>query len=159
MLLAALGSLMLTGCAGATFAELHEAKKSWKPIFVSDARASGPNKLGAIGAQIRFSNTSGKTYKYVDFIVVAHNRVGDRIIREGDATPVIKLRFTGPLTSRRTPGTMKWPAIWYRTPIACLAIQRIDIDHMDGTKLALQHGPLAEVLSTTLRRGCHGKST
>lgn len=144
----------LAGCAGSSLIELHTAKRNGLPIFVSEVGVSKPNRFGAMAASVAFHNTSAQSYKYVDFVVVAFNRVGDVLTRDGDETPEIKLRFTGPLRRGRTPRTMKWPAIWYRTPIACLRIRRIAISHLDGTSSDIEGEQLERVIAKGLQGPC-----
>lgn len=144
----------LSGCAGSSLVELHTAKRDGRPIFVSNIGVSKPNAFGAMAASVAFHNTSAKGYKYVDFTVVAVNRVGDVLRRDGDETSEIKLRFTGPLRRGRTPGVMKWPAIWYRTPITCLRIRRIVITHLDGTSSDIEGEQLERAIAKRLLGPC-----
>ena len=107
-----------------------------------------------IDARAQLFNTSAKTYKYVDIGITAYNRVGDAIIRDGDASSLIKLRFTGPLSPRRTPGISTWPNVWYVRKIACLSVSRINITHMDGSVVAIDGPTLTDVLASKLSKGC-----
>ena len=142
------------GCAGAVYPGLQHARRSQRPIFVGNIGADNPDKNGDISALIQFFNTSAKTYKYIDISVEAYNRVGDLIRRDSDTSPIVKLRFTGPLAPRRTPGITTWPRVWHTNTIACLDIKRIDIIHMDGTTIAIEGPALADVLSKKMQRMC-----
>lgn len=148
----------LGGCAGVVYPELPHAKSSQKPIFVGNITASKPNKKGNTSALAEFFNTSAKTYKYVDITVEAYNRVGDTIQRDGDESPLVKLRFTGPLAPRRTPGITTWPKVWRSGAINCLDIKRIDISHIDGTTIAITGPALSNVVSRKLKQKCQAAS-
>ena len=145
---------MAAGCAATFNMELQRAKKSRQPIFIGGLSPGNPDKHGMIDARAQLFNTSSKTYKYVDIAITAYNRVGDAIIREGDTSSLIKLRFTGPLRPRRTPGTSTWPNIWYGGKIACLSVSRINITHMDGNVVAIEGAMLKDVLASKLSKGC-----
>lgn len=145
-------AVMVGGCAGVLNADLQRAKKTRQPIFIASIAAGRPDKHGFIDARAAMFNTSSKTYKYVDISVTAYNRVGDPIVREGDTSPVVRLRFTGPLRPRRTAGTSVWPKVWYVRKIACIAITQIDIEHMDGTSVAIEAAGLGDVLAAGLQK-------
>ncbi len=152
--LAGIVTTMAAGCAATFNIELQRAKKSRQPIFIGNLSAGNPDKHGLIDARAQLFNTSGKTYKYVDIGITAYNRVGDAITREGDTSSLIKLRFTGPLRPRRTPGISTWPNVWYVRKIACLSVSRIDITHMDVSVVAISGAMLDGVLASKLSKGC-----
>ena len=110
-----------------------------------------------IDVQAQLFNTSDKTYKYVDLSVTAYNRVGDAIRRSGENSPVVKLRFTGPLRPNRTPGISSWPGVWSVQKVGCLEVARIDITHMNGQAVVIEGTVLNSVLASDIARGCaHG---
>lgn len=145
---------MAAGCAATFNMELQRAKKSRQPIFIGSLSAGNPDKHGLIDARAQIFNTSTKTYKYVDIGITTYNRVGDAIIREGDPSPLIKLRFTGPLRPRRTPGISTWPNVWYVRKIACLSVSRIAITHLDGSVVVIDGPTLNDVVASNLSKGC-----
>jgi len=147
------GSL-LGGCTGALDTDLTRAKKSQKPIFVRSVQPTDPASYGAVSPAAEFFNTSYKTYKYVKFDVTAYNRVGDVIHRDYDEAPVVTLRFTGPLPSRRTPGETVWRKISYSDTAVCFELKRIGIEHMDGTSLTIEGPELSNVTSARLHLSC-----
>lgn len=147
-------SAALQGCSGLSYPGLEQARTSQKPIFVGAIGTSKPSQDGFMSAQIDFFNTSGNTYKYVDFDVRAYNRFGDPVINPGDPGPDVRLRFTGPLPPRRTPGMTIWPRTWRTVIVACVEISRIEISHMDGTNRTLDSLELTGSLSASLRSGC-----
>ena len=154
-LVAMVASVLSGGCAGTYQAELLSARKHGKPIFISRLQPHHPARSGEIGVSVQFFNTSGKTYKYVDISVEAYNRVGDAI-RHHDPrySTIAKLRFTGPLLPRRTPGTTLWPQVWYSGTVSCVAIRRIDITHMDLTKHTIEAPALAGILAPAVPQNC-----
>ena len=150
-------TLSLIGCAAAFDHELQRAKTSREPVFVGSLGAGDPDERGMIDVHVQMFNTSEKAYKYVDFSLMAYNRVGDAIRRSGDASPIVKLRFTGPLGPRRTPGTSSWPGVWYVQKVGCIEVSRIDITHMDGQVVAIEGPMLRRVLASEIAKGCvHG---
>lgn len=140
------------GCAGSIYAQLQDAKKAGKPIFIGHLFTGKPDKDGNVGARAQIYNTSHKVFKYVDISVEAYNRVGDVVLYDGH--PISKLRFTGPLRPRRTPGMTVWPKVWNAGTIACLEAKRVSISHMDGSTVLIEGPDLANVLATNLNKGC-----
>ena len=120
--------------------------------------AGKPDKRGHIDTQITFFNTSSNTYKYVDFFVEAYNRVGDPLLQSGDDLPTVKLRFTGPLPPRRSPGVSIWPQTWRDPALHCIAIKRIEIFHMNGTHRPIEAAELRDVVAENLPITCIGSS-
>ena len=147
-------TLSLVGCAGALDHELQRAKTSREPVFVGGLVARDPDERGMIDVHLQMFNTSDKAYKYVDFSLTAYNRVGDAIRRSEGASPIVKLRFTGPLGPRRTPGTSRWPGVWYVQKVGCIEVSRIDITHMDDQIVAIEGPKLASVLASEIAKGC-----
>lgn len=145
---------ILASCAGTLDTGLDEAKHNQKPIFLTKLNAGQPTKKGHITVSAQFFNTSGNTYKYVDFYVRAINRFGDPVTQGNDTTSLTRLRFTGPLHPRRSPGTTRWPRTWYHVQIACLALERIEIAHLNGTQRSLSGPELVSVLSAQVQNNC-----
>ena len=139
--------------------ELQAARKAQRPIFVGNLFAGKADKRGFIDAGAHIFNTSGKTYKYVDLHLTATNRVGDPIVRNGEQSPMVRLRFTGPLPPRRASGRTTWPNVWYLQKPACLTVLKIDITRMDGSTVSLDGAALDDVLSKKLRQDCRVKLT
>jgi hypothetical protein len=145
-------TIATSGCAGSIQAELYKAEHDGKPIFISTLAPTKPDKSGISSARARFFNTSAKIYKYVDISVTAYNRVGDAIPTEGHT--LAKLRFTGPLRPRRSPGVTTWPAIWRDAAIACVVIARVDILHLDGTAVTIEGAGLATITTAGINHQC-----
>ena len=139
--------------------ELQAARKAQRPIFIGTLFAGKPDKRGIIGAAAHIFNTSDKTYKYVDLQLTATNRVGDPIVRHGERSPMVRLRFTGPLPPRRTSGRTTWPNVWYLEKPACLTVMKIEITRMDGSIVSLDGAALDDVLAKELRQDCRVKLT
>jgi hypothetical protein len=147
-------AIALGGCAGSAYPELLNAKQAKKPVFVSDIKAGSPDPNGDIAVTARFFNTSHKVYRSVDIHIESFDAAGERVKRADDQTPVVKLRFTGPLKPRRTPGTSTWPRVWSGNTIACVAIRRVDIAHTDGSILMIEGADLRGVLAARLLKSC-----
>ncbi len=149
-----LATLLLVGCAAVLDQELQRAKSSREPVYLSSLVAGEPDDRGMIDVHVQLFNTSDKIYKYVDLSLIAYNRVGDAIKRSGENSPIVKLRFTGPLRPRRTPGISSWPGVWYVQKVGCLEVSRIDITYMDGQAVAIGGAMLTSVLARDVARGC-----
>ena len=149
-----IAAVVLGGCAGRLDSALTRAKKSRQPIFVGRLHPTKPDALGATHPVAELFNTSYKTYKYVNLHVKAYNRVGDVILPDDDETPVVTLRFTGPLPPLRTPGNTVWRKITFSDTAVCFQLERIGIEHMDGTKRTLEGPALREVKANHLNRPC-----
>ena len=147
-------TIWLVACAGALNQELQRAKASQQPVFIANVVASEPNERGMTDVKLQLFNTSAATYKYVDISLIAYNRVGDAIRRTGDLSPIVKLRFTGPLRPRRTPGISIWPGVWHVQKVGCLKVLRIDVTQMDDRVIAVDGAMLPRVLGSEIAKGC-----
>lgn len=144
----------IAGC-GTTFnGELQAAHKSGRPLFVTDLRATKPNREGWTHVRIQLHNASHKVIKYVDFDVVGHNRVGDAVLRRDGGHEALRIRFTGPLNPRRSPGGVIARKVWRAGAVACVRVQKVAITHMDGTSVALEGAELGAVLAKRLQKPC-----
>lgn len=92
----------------------------------SDSFESGSNDYGQAGVKIVLFNESEKEIKYIDFHVVAINRVRDTI---GN---VIGLRACGPV-ARHSRANFVWDYIWDSSTIYAVIVLDLTIEYFDGS--------------------------
>lgn len=104
-----------------------------------------PNSVGGFDVHIFLKNTSSKAIKYITFVCVPYNAVGDIVASETNGNPVARLKVTGPIE----PGKSKlgtWETVWYNHSIKKAVIQSVEIQYMDDTEITLE-GDKIEPLS------------
>ena len=108
-----------------------------KSIKVLKYYTDTPNSVGGVDCKIVFKNTSPKTIKYVTFSVSALNAVNDVVTSDIGNEEVKKLSVTGPVKTNNTYGYDNyWECVWYNTTIKRMKIVGIEIEYMDGDKIA-----------------------
>lgn len=83
---------------------------------------------------VYYKNISDKTIKYFIFEAIGYNSVGDAVSAYGSYTGIYRGKDTGPVKPGHKGGG-QWSGVWYGTNIKNVAITRVEIEYMDGTKL------------------------
>ena len=112
-------------------------------------RSGRPNSAGGFDVRISLKNTSNKAIKYVTFVCVPYNAVGDIVASETSGSPVACLKVTGPIEPGKSRIRCTWETVWYNYSIKKGAIQRAEIQYMDGTQVIVPASELGE------KKGCY----
>lgn len=102
-----------------------------------------PDSAGGFDVRINFTNNTGKTIKYITFVVVPYNSVGDIVASEINSEPEARLQFTGPLETGKS-NNGHWSPVWYNWSISKAAIQSVEIKFMDDTEMTVPGNELGE---------------
>ena len=89
------------------------------------------NEQGGIGLHFTYFNASSKTIKYITFVFVPYNRVGD--VSGESATA----RFEGPIHPHSTEEIHTMP-LWYNRSVLKVKVEKVTIQYMDGSEEALE---------------------
>ncbi|MBQ7146560.1 MAG: hypothetical protein IJR95_07320 [Lachnospiraceae bacterium] len=96
------------------------------------------NSAGGIETYLTFRNgSSSKTIKYIDITIEYYNAVGDVIDNDIGGDKDITYRFTGPLGPGQTSKEAYWLGFYNSTFSREMAIKKVEIEYMDGSKLNL----------------------
>ena len=90
----------------------------------------GHGFLGEIGVRHEIYNATEKEIKYINITYVAINRVKDVICRK-------EIAFVGPLEAY-TLARLTHEDLWYEETIVDIAIEKAEIDYMDGTSESIE---------------------
>ncbi len=118
---------------------LRIAEETGAKIVIANFGFTYPNSVGGVNTIIHWTNTTGKTIKYITFYVIAYNAVGDVVrcsIRRESPTV---LKITGPIEHGWGRLGGQYSNVWYNRNISTLRITKIDIEFMDGTNTTLSY--------------------
>jgi hypothetical protein len=129
--------LALSACAPsqsqlAYRAALDTAIAENKALFITSYGTNFPNSAGGVDLYINVVNLSSKSIKYLRYVVVPYNLVGDAqrgTIRRKSSSSI---RDTGPYLSMASIPS-GWSNVWYNHTIRCMTITSVKIEYMDGT--------------------------
>lgn len=124
------------------------------PILIIGVTTGSPDTVGGVDVSIAAINRSSKPIKYLDWTLVAYNRVDDpvecRIRRSSEAD----LRLTGPvapgepkLEGRPTSAAhdewmlhgWSWGKVWYNATVERAVVKQVEVTFMDNTKIVIAH--------------------
>ena len=94
----------------------------------------GPNSAGGVSICMSFQNTGSKTIKYITFVFVPYNAVGDAVgctIRDESE---FRGKWTGPLAPNSWKKEVIWKNAWYNYSITSAKITRAYVQYMDGSE-------------------------
>lgn len=128
-------AFLLTGCGWAYVKWLERVEAEGIPLVVPYGTNMSKTDYGFVNVSFFFRNTSGRTFKYVVFTLVAYNAVGD-IIHHSYKGSSVDIKYTGPLQSGSTStfnGTWeKREGIWLNRSISCVEIVGAEITYMNN---------------------------
>lgn len=134
-----IGIALLVGCSAKgsisqppNDEEIAAAKALGSPIAIS-AIYGERNVVGGIEIMMSYQNISSKTFKYVDFDVVAINAVGDVVAGSIKKKKVNTLKDTGPIKVMGWGAFPRWKNAIYQKEAIKLAVISASIEYMDGT--------------------------
>jgi hypothetical protein len=111
-----------------------------------------PNSAGGVSVRLSFQNKTGKTIKYITFLVSPQNAVGDTQKCSIKGNSVSRLTFTGPLPPNKKKNLVLWKNIWYNQTITSVSLVGVQVEYMDGTVEELD----VSEISTTYAGKFHG---
>ena len=155
-------AMMVHGCGGAAYLEpgrittgaITKAERERKPVLVGLIIATAPDRKGAVGVKAQLHNTSGKSYRYVDLLVVGYNPKGRVVAPFAGDKELVRLRFKGPLKRRARSDATQWAEVWYDREVSCVEVRRINITHTDGSRRRMGRREALAVLPEGARKSC-----
>ena len=134
---------------------LEIANLTWGYMDLSDTwHPYSCNSAGGVGVRFAIKNTGTKTIKYIDFIFVPYNRVGDVVACEISRKVNYILQFTGPLAPGYWSGNKYKNNVWYNNSISQVKILRVLIQYMDGSEETVEGSDLT-YSNTNANGGCY----
>ena len=106
------------------------------PIRVRFISFREDDEHGIVAVEGSFKNQSGKTIKDVRFTLRPYDKYGNQVYCREKHWSAVTLEEEGPWV----PGGVSyqyWPKVWYSFSIAEIALEKIEIDFLDGTSLTL----------------------
>lgn len=103
-----------------------------------------PNSVGGIGVQHDIYNASDKTMKYITFVYLAYNQVGDIVSCKTSHKQEGICKLTGPIeVNEKT--NVEWNVIWYNPTITKVKIKEVIIQYIDGTEETINGADLKNI--------------
>ena len=111
-------------------------------VGIYGLETSEPNTAGGVDVNIRFSNDSDKTIKYIYFNVTPYNAVDDVVSSEIGDRNTVSLELTGPIepSDRFDSDTfisVSTENAWYNTNIKYAKLESVRIIYMDNEEVTL----------------------
>lgn len=105
------------------------------PLLIGVLSPDEPNSAGGVDVDFAVKNLDPRrTIKYLTLTVVPYNAVGDAVRSRIDGKSAATLRFTGPLAPGTTESYAGWSTVWYNATISCIALRRMEVEYMDGSR-------------------------
>lgn len=155
-------SALTAGCAG-TGGFVKEASSKGNPVAVTILYPGAANYAGGVGVSMAFTNTSGKTLKYMEFGLVPFNAVGDVVASSIGGGTLEVVQFTGPykpgvstddFSVTFAGGPVGFQNVWYNESIRCVEIQLARAVFMDGTTQVLKGAAASQLVAPSIRKNC-----
>jgi outer membrane murein-binding lipoprotein Lpp len=114
-------------------------EKARSILRVSSVYPSKPNSAGGVDFYVIWKNNSDQVIKYIVFEVQPYNAVGDVVSSEIGNRSTYRGQSTGPFKKGQgNDGNSYWENAWYNNTIKTVKLNRVEIEYMDGTKVALK---------------------
>ena len=91
------------------------------------------NVAGGIGVRHWIYNASEKSMKYITFVYVPYNPVGDVVACSTSGKIEARGKLTGPLKPYEE-SVVEWEALWYNTTITEVKLKEVVIQYMDDSE-------------------------
>lgn len=85
------------------------------------------------GVEHGYFNATDKEIKYLTFVYVPYNKVGDQVQCTMSEKSEVSCELTGPIKPY-CQSRVKWEALWYNPTVTKVELVRIYIKYMDGTE-------------------------
>jgi hypothetical protein len=156
-----LAALLLAGCfsvARVSDDRLQAARDQGMPVVFTWIRPSPPNSAGGVDAHVYFVNTTDQQLRYVRIDVGAYNAVGDAAPSTISRRHVERLQAVGPFEPGRGNGNLMsgafWENVWYNNSIACIKVERVEVEFMDRSKKVIQGDDIFFALTGDVTNQC-----
>ena len=127
-------------------------------VYVLDFGIEKVNSANGVEPYAVFINPNkGSPIKYIRLMMTLYNAVGDKIGSSIGNAPTRLLSFTGPLhhdEGRRVAG---WQPVWYNSTGACVSIQSLSVEWMNGKKISLSGKELRYAIAADVSNSCRVK--
>ena len=105
------------------------------------------NNVGGIGVKHEYYNASDKTMKYITFVYVPYNRVGDVVACSTTGTVEARGKLTGPIQPN-TKSSIEWEVLWYNPTITKVVLKEVIIQYADDSEETLSGEDIKNIDST-----------
>ena len=115
---------------------------------------SGPDSAGGVSVKGTLINTDERTIKYVTLRFVPFNAVNDVVQCTIKRVSDYGLECTGPIPTNK-PYAFFGENMWYNHSIVSIAISRVEIQYMDGTKETIPGNQVTMETAGSGKSGCY----
>jgi len=116
------------------------------------------NSAGGVELSAGFVNPGHTSaIKYVTLGVRMFNAVGDRVFSRVGGSDYGIIKFTGPLSAGEGVRDAEWNPLWYNATAACVRIEHVQVDFMNGKKQTFQGSSVRNALSNRIRNDCRAQ--
>lgn len=95
-----------------------------------------PNVAGGIGVKHEIYNASEKGIKYITFVYVPYNQVGDAVACTTTGQIEVRGKLTGPIKPDEK-SEVQWDVLWYNPTITKVTLKEVIIQYMDDTQITI----------------------
>lgn len=125
-----------------------------RPYFVKYLTHS-VNSAGGVELEIGLVNPGhASAIKYITLDLRMFNAVGDVITDRISRSSTGTVRYTGPLRAEDGVDDTSWKPLWYNGNAACIRIESVHVQFMNGKSLRFQGGTLRNALSQRITNSC-----
>jgi hypothetical protein len=126
-------------------------------VFILDFGIHKHNSVGGVEPFAIFANPKkDTTIKYITLTVALYNAVGDQIRSSIGGGAAKTIKYTGPLVYQGRDDAY-WEPVWYNGTAACIAIQGMSIEYMNGKRTTLVGRDLREAIAPEVENSCRYK--
>lgn len=118
-------------------------------IRIKGVTTSSPNSAGGVDLNVKWTNMSDKTIKYITFTAYPVNAVGDVVYSDINRYALGKFRGqeTGPIEKGQgNKAGWVFENAWYNNTIIKANLTQIDIEYMDGTRQILNQEEIEQAI-------------
>lgn len=105
-----------------------------------------PNVAGGIGVKHEIYNASEKSMKYITFVYVPYNQVGDVVACTTTRTIEARGKLTGPVNPNEK-SEVQWEVLWYNPTITNVKLKEVIIQYMDDTQVSINGEDIKNIYS------------
>lgn len=91
------------------------------------------NSAGGIGVKHKLYNASEKSMKYITFVYIPYNQVGDAVASTTSGEIEASGKLTGPFNPNQV-HEARWGILWYNPTIVRVELKAVFIQYMDGSE-------------------------
>ena len=106
-------------------------------LSIYSIETSKPNTANGVDVDVRFSNDSDKTIKYIYFYLTPYNAVDDAVASEIGDKSTTGVGLVGPMESGEQKYIISSKNVWYSSTIQYALLESVKIIYMDGEEVVL----------------------